>query len=85
MNQVNLAEWRKWLAERPESVQAVAKKLVPWLYYRVKSTGQTAKIYSYEENDDQTVTLKIMVNEPFPVIVFGINPDDLEVVPSSLN
>lgn len=79
-----IAEWEQWLAERPPSVRAVAKKYPPWLKYRLKSTGQHCTITLYDEHEDGSVTVRIWAwYEPriMPARgVFGVDPEDLEVV-----
>jgi len=77
----------EWLRDRPEVIKKMAEKFKPWFNYRVKSTGQHCNLYSYSE--DGTVTVQInghdndfldSINEMLPMGVFGVNPEDLEVI-----
>lgn len=79
-------EWEKWLSERPDNVRKVAEQIVPWKEYRYKTpadtTGNRYIPVSYEEHDDNSVTITCAkINREFPLLggygVFGINPDDL--------
>ena len=77
------AEWDAWLDERPASVREVAERLPPWHTYRLTTTDQLCSIDHYDEHEDGQVTLSIVAWRewmPLPRGVFGINPDDLEVV-----
>lgn len=80
-------EFEEWLRNRPETIKALAAKLKPWFRYRVKPTGQHCNLYSYSE--DGTVTVEVNGHDSefldslkrfLPVLVFGINPDDLEIL-----
>lgn len=80
------AEWDAWLATRPAIVREVAEKFPPWSYYRLPSTNQLGQILAYGEDEDGTVTVRmllclegagrlatLMTRE-----VFGIDPGELE-------
>lgn len=74
-----LTEWRDWLADdRPPVVLAMADRLVPWRWYRLKTTGQACRVVAFGENR----TVRIYAEHPglgaiTGVEVFGVNPDDL--------
>lgn len=73
------AEWKEWVASRPDSVRAVAERLDPWTLYRMKSTGRRCTLVSIYENG----TVKVSITGEFNAVmfdrdVFGINPCDLE-------
>lgn len=90
------AAWREWLAERPEHVRAVAERFPPWCKVRIKSTGQICHAISYGEPEGDEMNVTVTVNVPSAwnpdrltsVIfaeagghqVFGLKPDDLEVI-----
>lgn len=80
-------EFNEWLKDRPEVIKKMAEKLKPWLKYKLKTTGQHCTIYSFSE--DGTVTIYIdghddevlnKINQLIAIKVFGIDPDDLEVI-----
>jgi len=80
-------EFNEWLEGRPEVIQKLAEKLKPWFRYRLKPTGQHCLLYSYSE--DGTVTITVdghdsewldKMNKMMPINVFGISPDDLEIL-----
>lgn len=73
------AEWKEWVASRPDSVRIVAEKLDPWTLYRMKSTGNRCTLISIFENG----TVKVSITGEFNAVmfdreVFGIDPGDLE-------
>ncbi len=78
--------WEAWVAERPESIRAVAARILPWELYRLTSTGQVVTLASISEPGEdgrQTVRVNVLVDPrfaaPVPVFgVFGLDPDDLE-------
>jgi hypothetical protein len=76
--------YAEWVVERPSEVRAVAEKLLPWVLYRMKSTGHRVTIHSVEEHEDGSPpTLKVDVTGDFNLVamsrrVFGIDPEDLE-------
>ena len=80
----NLAAWKKWVAERPESIRKVCERFDPWTLYRLKTTGQRVYILSFSEPGlDGKVTCRVGVSGEFNLLtferdVFGIDPDDLE-------
>ena len=77
----------EWLAGRPESIRALADKIKPWCRYRIKATGQHCVLSSYNEygtvrvtvngHDDYTINVGNVMQ---PFYVFGIIPDDLEII-----
>lgn len=76
-----------WLGGRPEIIRSVATQYPPWHRYRLKTTGQHVNIESYFE--DGTVSVEVnghdssaldAVNGLISFGVFGIDPDDLEVI-----
>lgn len=74
-----LTEWRDWLADRPPVVLAMAEKLPPWRWYRLATTGQVCRVVAYDEGR----AVRIYAEHPglgaiTGVVVFGVNPDDLE-------
>ncbi len=76
-------EWNKWVAERSPAVREVANRFEPWTLYRLRSTGHRVHVIGFDENKDDTVTLKVVVSGRFNFvvfdrIVFGIDPDDAE-------
>lgn len=79
----NIAAWREWVAECPPSVQKVCERIVPWKLYRMKSTGHRVTVYSYDENMDGTITLKVDVTGTYNLVaferrVFGVAPESIE-------
>ena len=85
--QERIEEWNAWVAERPEKVRLVAERFQPWNLYRLKSSGHDVTIYSFDEpKGDEPITLNVLVlHEYNPGLaferrVFGIEPDDLELV-----
>lgn len=75
----------EWLKTRPESVQKVAERIVPWKkYINTKEPRELENyyiLYSYGVQPDGTVTItceKHNDKHPFGGYnVFGMNPDDL--------
>ena len=77
-----LKDWNEWVASRPPNVRAVAEKLVPWKLYRMGSSGHRVCLYSYDEEMDGSVTLKVDVRGEFNFVVmerrvFGVKPEEL--------
>jgi hypothetical protein len=79
----HVLQWDAWVAERPEIVQRVAKKFQPWKLYRLTTTNHKITLAIFDEEDDNTVTLRVNVlaefndNLLYERCVFGIVPDDL--------
>ena len=80
-------EFDIWLQDRPEVIQTMARKYPPWFHYRLKPTGQHCELYSYSEDGTVTVGIighdKEMLNQVAQVTrlgVFGIDPNDLEIL-----
>ena len=79
--------FEEWIADRPQIIKDLAKKLPPWDRYELRQTGQHCSLVSYSENN--TVTIRVdghrepnldAVNKVMPITVFGIRPDDLKVI-----
>ena len=73
-------KYNKWVASRPANVRKVAERFDPSRCYRSKNDTGHYGLCSFEENEDGTVTLKIVHggDSYFPgTIVFGVNPDSL--------
>ena len=75
----------EWLKDRPQSIKDTARSSPPWNRYRLTKTGQHGTIRSYSE--DGTVSMEFYghdspdlaaINEMTHVVVFGIDPADLE-------
>jgi len=80
----NLAEWNKWVEERPPVVADLARRVPPWQYYDMPETGQVVTVESYFE--DGTLRVRVVGDRvSIPAIVqfgvFGIRPKDLKVRP----
>ena len=79
----SLAAWEVWLAERPEAVREVARRLPPYKLFKMKSAGLYVTIDSYDEELSGKVSLKVYVNHRFNDFllfercVFGVDPEDL--------
>ena len=76
------AQWRQWVAERPDNVRVVAERFEPWTLYRMKSTGHRVIVRSFDEEEGGGVTVRVVVSGRFNLVtferaVFGVNPDDL--------
>lgn len=77
-------EYDDWLASVPNSVRKVALKFPIWKLYRMKSTGQIVFIFQYDRDEDDAVTLTVVVTKLYDPKtlqdrqVFGISVDDLE-------
>jgi len=79
------AQWVEWIAELPENVRTVVEKhgFVPWKLYRLKTSGHRVTLGSFDEGENDEVTLKVDVLGKFNLIsfersVFGVKPEDLE-------
>ena len=70
--------WNEWLADRPKIIQEMGEKLKPWHLYRLTTTDQKVTLYSFSE--DGTVTVDVVEGRNADHRVFGIRPDDLEVI-----
>lgn len=84
-NENQLQEWAVWLSTRPAAIQKVAKEYGPWTVYRIKSTGDLVRLYSYGEVSDGSVTLTVHIPKEWNPgrialhnSVFGLKPEDLE-------
>ena len=77
------ATYERWVSERPSPVRVVAERVKPWKLYKLRSSGHLVVLYSFDEHDDGTVTLKVDVTGRFNALAFerrgvGIDPDDIE-------
>jgi hypothetical protein len=73
-----IAEWKAWVASRPDCVRKVAERFDPWSLYQMKSTGHRCTLISFFEDG----TVKVAITSEFNALmferqVFGISPDDL--------
>ena len=71
--------WKKWVAERPDSVRLIAERFDPWTLYRMKSTAERVTLYSIFE--DGTICVNVSDRYNFVLHerrVFNIDPNDLE-------
>lgn len=77
----------EWYRTRPKAVQEAMDRLPPWNTYRLKETGQTGRLYSYEEHSDGSVTVKFDTDATWPMVVghrvSGVPLDQLELVEPS--
>jgi hypothetical protein len=79
-----IAGYAAWVASRPPEIRPLAEKFLPWVLYRMKSTGHRVTVYAIEEQKDGSApTLKVDVDGRFNLVamsrrVFGIYPEDLE-------
>lgn len=76
-------EAKDWFLSRPPNIQDAIKQCPPYFEYRIKGAGPAfGPIYSYEENDNGPVTVKInlMYNTTMPRTVFGVSLENLERV-----
>jgi len=83
-NAEQLAEWEEWCDSRPTKVAEVARRLVPWKLYQMRSTGQRVVIVHYDEEESGEVSLSVDVSGAYNFLmfdrqVFGVDPDDLEL------
>lgn len=76
-----------WFLSRPIAVREAILKYPPHKTYRLKSTNQIVRIYSYSEDDDGkckecriTVLPKDNPTVLIPRVVFGIKFKDLEMI-----
>lgn len=76
--------WETFVASRPTVVREAIEKsgLVPWKLYRMSSTGHRVYLYSFDEQEDGTVTVQVDVTGQFNLVmmerrVFGIALDEL--------
>ena len=73
--------YKKWLKSRPEHIRKVAEQFDPNTCYRSKNNARGHYcLYSFDENEDGTVTLRIIHGRDsfFPgTMVFGIDPNNL--------
>lgn len=72
------AEWQHWLKGRPEMIQKLGQRFKPWKVYRLTTTGQRCRLYSFSEDNTVTVSVTKELNLiNFERRVFGIDPDTL--------
>lgn len=78
-----ITNYAAWVASRPPAIRELAERLLPWVLYRMKSTGHRVTVHAIEEHGDSAPTLKVDVLGRWNLVtferrVFGIEPDDLE-------
>lgn len=78
-----LPDFQEWRAERPPKIQALIDQLPPWNLYRLKDSNHRVTIYAYDEEEDGTCSLQVIVDCRYNLViaerrVFGIKPEDLE-------
>lgn len=82
-----------WYQSRPAIVQSAIRRYPPHLTYRLETTGQHVRIYSYDEGPDgscETCTVTVLSDPRGPVSnamtvgcnVFGIPLSDLTPLPT---
>ena len=74
------ADYRLWVAGRPEPVRLVAERFEPWSLYALGHRRVTVVSFDEHENGDVTITVSITGDFnliPFNREVFGIEPDEL--------
>ncbi len=76
--------YETWRAERPPSVQTVARHLDPWTLYLMPKTTQLVTVVAISE--DGTVRITAWGRQDgfdlmYPRGVFGVNPADLVPAP----
>ena len=76
--------YSEWVEERPPSVRALIKEkgFAPWKLYNLQGTRQRVFVYGFHEDDDDTITLSVIVDARFNFVfmerrVFGIDPKKL--------
>lgn len=77
-----LKSWAEWVAARPEPVRKAAERFPPWELFEYNQH----KVYavSYQEHDDDIVTLTVRVDPNFNLVafgrdVFGVDQEELTV------
>lgn len=73
------ATFEEWVATRPEKIQSVAKVYPPDKYYCFINSDARYTLYSYDEEEDGTISVKLNTVDHFlfPRTVFGVSPKDL--------
>jgi predicted secreted Zn-dependent protease len=88
LNNVEQAEWRKWLNKQSPIVRKTAKKYPPYKYFYLPATDKVCIPYSYADDGTITVTIKQTFNKHTKLSldrrVFGISPSDLAPIPKHL-
>jgi hypothetical protein len=82
------AIWEAWKADPTHAaIKAVADKFFPWIRYRIKETGQSCFVNSFQEDGTMTVRVTILPEAITPATfnnldlsVFGIKPESLEPI-----
>lgn len=79
-----IAEWKRWLDERPSHVRAVAERFNPWTLYRLTTTGQRCSVIGFHETTDPSKPVTAYIHAENPTLgratarnVFGIDPATL--------
>jgi hypothetical protein len=87
-----LHEWTQFLQTRPEHVRAFIAPFDPWTRYRLKTTDSYCQVIGCDELEGGELTLRVyidgeagdrprdMIDRLMPRQVFGISPEDVEVV-----
>ena len=73
-------EMREWYAARPERVREVMRRVPPFWCYRTMENDGHYKLYSYDEQTDGKITLRIIHGSGdrlAGIYVFGIDPETL--------
>jgi hypothetical protein len=78
--------WKKWVADRPDNVRAVAERFDPWTLYWHEKTKQRVFVIGFDEVEKPgqavKVTLRVGVSGEYNLVtherqVFGLDPDEL--------
>jgi hypothetical protein len=79
IGEIDQHEWQEWIATRPESVRALAKKYPPDTLYRLDPTGQLVTITAYNEDGSVRVYIDPKFNPRRALSsgfeVFGVDPE----------
>src|SRR5271170_7870611 len=77
-------QWKEYVRTRPHAVRQIIEThaFTPWKLYRLKSSGHRVTIYSFDEPERGSITMKVDVSGEFNLVtfsrrVFGIAPEDL--------
>jgi hypothetical protein len=73
-------EWAEWVAECPEVIQEMCRRLPPNRLYRLGHDGHWCTVISYCEDGTVSVGVELCYNEAVFLDreVFGIDPEELE-------
>jgi hypothetical protein len=71
--------FKEWFDSRPPKIQELIKQFPPNKKYCVQNGSFPATIYSYDEEKNGDVSMKMNIHSPFmPRTVFGIKPNDIK-------